>query len=165
MEKEELEKNYILYEDGRIFSKLKNKWLKGHINNKGYVYADLRINGKRFVESFQRLIYTYFNGEIPDGMQVNHIDENKQNNALSNLNLMTPKENVNWGSGTKRAHEKTINHPNMSKKIIAYNDDGEIVYEFESMQESQRHGFCEAHISACCNGKRKTHKDLHWRYA
>ena len=44
-----------------------------------------------------RLVYATFVGEIPDGLQVNHIDECKENNVLSNLNLMTAKENTNWG--------------------------------------------------------------------
>jgi hypothetical protein len=42
----------------------------------------------------QRLVWTYFNGPIPDGMQVNHIDFNKQNNALSNLELVTGEGNM-----------------------------------------------------------------------
>ena len=49
-----------------------------------------------------RLVWEAFNGPIPEGMQVNHIDENKRNNNLDNLNLMTPMENVNWGTGIER---------------------------------------------------------------
>ena len=69
---------------------------------KGYVYVFLkRTKGYRV----HRLVYEAFIGPIPDGMQVNHIDEDKSNNRLDNLNLMTPKENCNYGTGIERRAE------------------------------------------------------------
>lgn len=47
-------------------------------------------------------VYLTFVGDIPKGLEVNHIDENKHNNRLDNLNLMTPKENSNWGTRNSR---------------------------------------------------------------
>lgn len=41
-----------------------------------------------------RLIYETFKGRIPKGMQVDHIDGDKQNNALNNLQILTPEENI-----------------------------------------------------------------------
>jgi hypothetical protein len=50
--------------------------------------------GKRYKVSVHRAVYMFFYGEIPDGMQINHKDGNKLNNAISNLELVTPKDNI-----------------------------------------------------------------------
>ena len=100
-------KDYTFYEDERIWSKSKNRFLKGSIYKNGYVEVFLKcIDGKRRNFLWHRVIWFAFNGTIPQGMQVNHIDENKQNNALSNLNLMTAKENCNWGTHNERVAAK-----------------------------------------------------------
>lgn len=53
-----------------------------------------------------RLVWEAFNGKIPDGMQVNHINEIKDDNRLENLNLMTQKENINYGTALDRGAKK-----------------------------------------------------------
>ena len=63
-----------------------------------------------YMEEWRDVIeYEAFNGPIPEGMQVNHIDENTLNNNLENLNLMTPSENINWGTRNERDRLKKIN--------------------------------------------------------
>ena len=56
-----------------------------------------------------RLVWEAFNGQIPENMQINHINEIKSDNRLSNLNLMTAKENSNWGTRNERVSKKNIN--------------------------------------------------------
>lgn len=64
-----------------VFTKHENgKWL---IDRDGYIL----VNGKRQ----HRLIWEAHNGKIPDGMHIHHIDENKQNNAIENLQLVDSK--------------------------------------------------------------------------
>ena len=46
-----------------------------------------------------RFVYECINGNIPDGMQINHIDSNRQNNCIDNLEVVTQSENA------KHAHE------------------------------------------------------------
>lgn len=72
---------------------------------KGYYDIKLAKNkvGKRF--SIHRLVYMTFKGPIPEGLQVNHINEIKSDNRPENLNLLTPKENTNWGTRNERASE------------------------------------------------------------
>jgi hypothetical protein len=55
-------------------------------------YPRVAINGKNII--LHRLIWTTFVGPIPNGMIVNHIDHNKQNAALSNLELITQSQNI-----------------------------------------------------------------------
>lgn len=94
------------------------------------------------------------NGEIPKGMQVNHIDENKLNNALSNLNLMTPKENCNWGTRNERLSKSKINNPKFSKPLAKINlETSEVVATFPSIREVERQfGYDHTTIYRCCNG-------------
>lgn len=147
---------YEITKDGKIFSKSWNKhrYLKGAETN-GYIQVSLNCknNGKKLF-LLHRVIWYYFNGEIPEGMQVNHIDENKANNALSNLNLMTPKQNTNWGTGIERCHRALLNHPNVSKPIDQIDiKTGEIVGTWKSTMDIERTlGFKHNNISSCCKG-------------
>ena len=60
----------------------------------GYVFFSVKINGVRKATSVHRLVWETFNGEIPVGYEIDHIDGNKQNNALSNLRCVTHIENL-----------------------------------------------------------------------
>ena len=50
-----------------------------------YGYAVLNFRGKQYAQ--HRIIWELFHGAIPDGMTIDHIDRNKQNNLISNLRL------------------------------------------------------------------------------
>lgn len=91
----------------------KSKIRKLQINIWGYNCIRITQNGIINHYFIHRLVYETFVGKIPENMQVNHIDENKTNNHLCNLNLMTPKENSNYGTRNKRLSE--------TKKSRTYN--------------------------------------------
>lgn len=75
------------------------------VNNWGYNCLKITQNGKTSFYFIHRLVYETFMGEIPNEMQVNHIDETKTNNCLWNLNLMKPKDNSNYGTRNSRISE------------------------------------------------------------
>ncbi len=60
----------------------------------GYVFFSVKIDGVRKATSVHRLVLETFNGEIPQGYEIDHIDGNKQNNALSNLRCVTHIDNL-----------------------------------------------------------------------
>lgn len=174
-------------ENKGIWSKTKEKFLKGTVNKRGYVQVTLKcVDGKKRTFLYHRAMWYLAYGAIPEGMQVNHIDENKQNNALSNLNLMTQKENINWGTGIERRAAKQrgvlrpdvserfkgISRPYMikqnkllkSKPVVAVDKNNNVVYEFASTCEAGRNGFTQGCVAACCRGEKQTHKGLRWYY-
>lgn len=160
MTKEEyIDTNKYGYDENKgIWSKSKEKFLKGCVNKDGYVQVGLKcIDGKKRLFRYHRAMWYLAYGVIPEGMQVNHIREfEKTNNALSNLNLMTPKENSNWGTRTKRsaAKRRGISRPDViekqSKPVVAVDIDDNVVYEFVSAAEAGRQGFCRSAVCACC---------------
>ena len=157
--------NYEVFEDGRIFSYKSKKFLKPSTLKNGYQIVCLSDNEcKRKLYLLHRVVHETFSGEpIPLGMQVNHIDERKYNNARSNLNLMSPKENTNWGSGIERCRKARINGKR-SKQVGAFDKNGELVFTFPSVMEAHRNDFDGSSITKCCNGKLKTHKGFTWKY-
>lgn len=151
--------NYEIYADGSIFSYWTNKWLKPITQKNGYQVVWLVDNdGKKKKYLLHRVIYETFSGEpIPPKMQCNHISEDKTDCSFANINLLTPKENINWGSRTERMIKTK------SKQVGAFKN-GELVMVFTSTMEAGRNGFDHSHIVDCCNGKRKTHRGFEWRY-
>lgn len=125
----------------------------------GYLSFGLSKNGKVKTGLVHRLVWEAFNGPIPEGMQVNHINEDKTDNRLQNLNLMTPKENSNWGTGIKRRAAKR------QKRVIQVLPSGEeIFYWFSIRFAAEDLNISEHHISSCCNGHRKTAGGFSWKF-
>lgn len=85
--------NYSVNENGEVFS-TRGKLLCQWTDNVGYKQVVLYRDGKRYYKRVHRLIYEAFNGKIPDKLMVNHIDEDKNNNNLSNLEIITNRQNI-----------------------------------------------------------------------
>ena len=155
---------YEVYEDGRIWSYSHKKFLKPATRKNGYQQVHLYDNeGKPKMYQVHRVVFEAVTGEpIPNDLQINHINEDKTDNRFENLNLMTCKQNINWGTRTERAAKARINGKR-SKQVGAYKN-GELVLVFPSTQEAQRNGFHSGHISDCCNGKLPHYKGFEWKY-
>lgn len=98
---------------------LKGKIIKQHKINSGYKTVGLHKDGKVKNCFVHRLVYEAFVGPIPKGMCCNHINENKEDNRLCNLNLLSYKGNANWGT----THQRAIKHiEKLRKRIVCYKD-------------------------------------------
>lgn len=79
---------------GRIWSNLRSKWI-GFVSPLGYVDVQPRVAPGRYpLIRAHRVIWESVHGEIPDLMQINHIDGVKSNNRLANLELVTARQNI-----------------------------------------------------------------------
>lgn len=85
---------YIIYDNGDLFDTKLNKFCTKSISHKGYVVYSIYLNGKSHTKSAHRLLMeTFCPVENMENLQVNHIDCNKQNNDISNLEWCTQSEN------------------------------------------------------------------------
>lgn len=78
----------------------------------GYLRTGLHKDHKVKVIHIHRLIMMAFVGPVPEGKNVNHIDGNKENNHLENLEYVTKSENIlhAYNTGLKRGMKGENNH-------------------------------------------------------
>ena len=157
-------KNYEIYSDGRIWSNSRNKFLKPQTTKDGYQQVNLVDNeGKMKRYTVHKIVYEAVSGKpIPKGYEINHIDERKDNNARSNLELVTHKQNMNFGTCSKRIAKAN------SKKVGAYKN-GELVMVFQSIKEVKNKGFEPSAVSSCCRNcysrdGNNFYKGFQWAY-
>lgn len=165
--------NYEIYPDGKIWSYKYKKFLKPNTVKGGYKQVGLTDNeGKRKMYYVHRVVYEAVTGEqIPEGMQVNHISEAKDENFVENLDIVSPKQNSNWGSRNERigkALKGIIPKANPPKQVGAFKN-GELVMVFPSTREASRQGFNEGNVAASCRNcynrpGNNVYKGYEWRY-
>ena len=96
------EDTYAVSNLGRVKNIKTGRILKQCKNNGGYMLVDLWKNGKQRTHLVHRLVLTNFKANPRNCSDVNHIDENKENNSLNNLEWTTHQANINHGSHTER---------------------------------------------------------------
>lgn len=131
-------------------------------NKEGYklVYLTLK-NGDQTNERVHRLVCNAFFG--PKDMHVNHIDGNRSNNKLTNLEYVTQKDNVRHAIQTGlRVFEK--NNKN-SKSVQQLDLKGNLIKTFPSLAEAERQtGNGAANISRACRSSERTCGGYKWKF-
>lgn len=95
---------YWVSRDGDVFSNRyrKVKRLKQVKLKSGYMQVCLHRDGKQTMHYVHHLVAQAFIGERPSGMDIDHKDGNKANNAASNLHYVTRRENMRRYFARKR---------------------------------------------------------------
>lgn len=98
---------YQISNKGRVWSTKSNRCLKPYLNNSGYRMINIQaINGKRKGELIHRLVALHFLDNPEKKPEVNHIDRNKENNCVENLEWVTHGENNTLGRKGHYTHKK-----------------------------------------------------------
>ena len=164
---------YQVSDDGQVKSLKNNKSKKEKIlkpskTRGGYLRVVLCKEGKTKAYLVHRLVADAFISNPDNLPQINHKDENKTNNIVSNLEYCTSKYNINFGSRTKKAVKKTTGVLNTkSSKIVKQFDlQGNLIEEYPSISEVERKfGYSQGNISSVCSGRHKTAYNFRWEFA
>lgn len=128
-------------------------------------YFQVRFKNKTF--KIHRLVAETFIPNPENKPQVNHIDGNKLNNNVENLEWCTAQENIihAFKIGLKKpTSKKGIESPH-NRKINQYDLQGNYLNTFYSIKKAKMIYGQSSHIIDCCQGKRKKAKGFIWKYA
>lgn len=155
---------------------IRGKLLKPTPNFKGYLRVGLCGTDGQHFKSVHRLVAEAFIPNTENKPQVNHLDENKANNVVTNLEWVTNRENAIYGTKIKRTVANTdfkakVRNTNyaligekQAKKVRAVHEVTGAVLEFKSVQEAHRNGYYASAVSRCCNGKLPHYKGYYWEF-
>lgn len=141
---------------GKIVQHRCEKILTPHFNSDGYLCININYKGINKKYFIHRLIAKAFIPNPNNYPCINHIDENKLNNSISNLEWCTYKYNINFGTAMQRRVEK------QSKSVIQYDLQGNKIAEYNSIKEASiATGINKNSIGYCCKQEAGGYK---WKY-
>ena len=116
-------KDYLASKCGKILSlKYKEKRiLKFRKTRNNYLTFHFCENNKKINYYIHRFVFETFKGAIPKGMEIDHVDGDKKNNLITNLQLLTKKENI---------------RKSKCKKVISFNIETKEKIIFDSLTEA-----------------------------
>lgn len=146
---------YSVDRAGNVYNKQGQK-LKAEMSENGYLRVVLsKPKHKRKKMLVHRLVAEAFIPNENRLPQVNHIDRNKANNQVDNLEWCTALQNLK--------HSGVIEKGNEARRHGLFCvTTGEV---FSSIKEAEiKYGLSHSNIIACCKGRRNTCRGLSWRY-
>lgn len=138
------------------------KILKPQKDKDGYLRYALSKDGviKHFFA--HRLVATAFLDNSNDLPQVNHINGNKSDNRVENLEWCTASQNIQHRI---KVLGTTLRNKKGSKPVTQYDLNGKVVAWYPSAKEAARQtGLNQSHISECCRHEIEKYKSYVWRY-
>lgn len=134
-------------------------------NGKGYITVTLSKGCTPKKYYIHRLVATAFLPNPNSFKEINHKDENKSNNHLSNLEWCTSSYNKRYGTCIKRLIETRNKNKRGSyeKPVYAYDLNGNFVKEYRSIAEASRKtGISEESLRSAIMGKSKSSGCFQW---
>lgn len=127
------------------------KLLAKNLAGAGYVKADFWREGRRSQTYVHRVVARAFLEQVPGKEEVNHIDGDKTNNRVANLE---------WSDRADNTNHSRYALGNDVIAVLAKGPDGEEY--FPSIEEAGRHGYNPSCIQMCLKGQRRTHAGKVW---
>lgn len=146
----------------------KTKVLKQATNKDGYKKVTLFKKGKRHYYTVHRLVAITFIPNPNNLPQVNHKDEDKNNNAVWNLEWCTQAYNNIYGTRIEKFinSSKGKNNPN-AKSVLMFTLDGKFIRKFGCAGDANEYlgkDTRSKNIRMCATGKSKTAWGYKWKY-
>lgn len=139
---------------GRVMSQRKNIIMKPNTVGRGYHKVDLKKEGKRYPKYIHRLVMASFSPKSSYNETVNHINENKKDNRLCNLEWLSDYDNNRYGS-----HDQS-----RSKRVIGINIENGYILNFEAASHAANYGFNTSCVLECCKNKYGKKKNIYKKY-
>lgn len=157
---------YVVSTLGNVLGTKRNIILKQSTNRKGYRQVVLSKHGEQKTMSVHRLVAEAFILNVNNKPQVNHIDGDKRNNRVTNLEWATNSENQlhAWSNGLQKDVSGS-NNPK-ARKVNQYDVHGNYIKTWDCIKdicEELKRNRCSIH--RCLNGERKTSAGYIWKYA
>lgn len=165
--------NYEVSNIGEVRNKKTKRILKPAISNKGYYLVALSKKCKSHTYTIHKLVMEHFNRCAFAYEVINHIDGNKLNNCIDNLEYVTQKENCikAWKNNQcenvrqsllNRKHSRKIK---TSRAVAQYDLNGNLINKFVSIREAEeKTGIANCLIVGVCKGKRNTTHNYTFKY-
>lgn len=151
--------NYSVTQDGTVINNNTNYTLKGQKNKvNGYWSVNITVPGDKKRLYIHRMVAETFKpNPNSKNLEVNHIDGNKDNNHIDNLEWVTSAENK------QHARENNLNS---SKPVYCFDDDLNLVVSYRSIMDAYRvTGYSTAQISSACNMEPKVKSyNYYWSF-
>lgn len=171
----EQHKKMYQYKANRMVDMVKKERVMNLKSNQRYIIVNLSNNSESKAYLVHRLVAEAFIPNPENKPQVNHIDGNKHNNRVENLEWTTASENNKhaWDNKLKIATQKQIeNCRNIGKygkkrdrKVKQYSIDGTLIKEWNSFTEIYKTlNYCWGTIGKCCRHQQKTAYGYKWEY-
>ena len=148
---------YDLYagsKDGNIINIIKRVPHKGNKTHRGYLNFYMRKHGQSGQKAYQvhRFVWECFNGIIPEGKVIDHINNDKEDNRLCNLQLMTQQQNCKKSAKDRDNTFTAYNHE-YRRCVKAINKDTGEISHFNSLYSVQQHiGINAGIVKMVCEG-------------
>ena len=156
---------YLISNLGNVYSLKSNKKMTVCHNDKGYFYAHLIKNGIQHQVKLHRLVAKAFIPNPNNLSEVNHIDNNKANNCVNNLEWCSIIDNIRKAFKDNLISRKANKTSYSSKKVFLYDLNNNLLNIYNSLSEASKDtGINIRNISRYCLGQRKSKTHI-WRYA
>lgn len=161
------EELYEVSNFGRVKSLKGGRWgtgkeriLKPQTDGCGYLKVHLCNEGKVKTFKVHRLVAQAFIPNPQNLPEINHINEDKTNNRVENLEWCTREYNNNHGTRNQRVAKSNTNGKK-SKRVLCV--ESGIVYP-SSHEVQRKFGYSQGNISSCCTGRHKQAYGYTWKY-
>lgn len=151
---------YEISKNAEVRHKIRKKIRKISIGKRGYPVISFRKGGRQYLRTLHTIYAKAFIPNPENKLEVNHIDGDKCNCTLTNLEWVTSKENNNHARNTG------LHTSDGDKRVAQYKDDTLVAIYKSASEASRVTGFNRGNICSCARGntKLKTVKGYEWKY-